>query len=103
MYHHHHVDMLCYYKTLRRKTCLLIPQLLCMASCSGHICKQIYLDTLSLLYHMVYTHVAADWADIADTPTKQEKRPRLCMKPWFPEGTRRCVERWGNVFSNAML
>ncbi len=39
---------------------------------------------------MVYTHVAADWADISDTPTKQEK---TYLKP-------RCTPFPGNMSFN---
>ncbi len=35
---------------------------------------------------MVYTHVAADWADIADTPTKQEKTSQVMYETMVPRG-----------------
>ncbi len=39
--HHHHVDMLCYYKTLTTNMSSNIFN----CCCSGHICERLHLDT----------------------------------------------------------
>ncbi len=50
---------------------------------------------------VVYLHVAADWADIFDTPTKQEKtylKPRCTPFPgnmsFNPETIAKCCATW---------
>ncbi len=76
-----------------------------VASCSGHICKRLHLDPQcerSLIPRGLYT-VAADWADISDTLTKQEKthlKPRCTPFPGnMSLNPKTVAKRWAPVWT----
>ncbi len=91
--HHHHVDMLCFYKTLMTNMSSNIFNCCVYRAAADTLNDFTWTHCARGLFNTVwFKHVAADWAEISDTPTKQEKTH---LKP-------RCTPFPGNMlFSSA--
>ncbi len=91
------IMLICYVSIkLSWQTCLLISSIVAYTELQGHILNDFtWTHCARGLFNTVwFKHVAADWAEISDTPTKQEKTH---LKP-------RCTPFPGNMlFSSATV